>query len=87
MKVYSWNIGKISTKTNIQEHIVPIFLVNSFQNIGKTNKIQRIFQQQFLKNGMLNLAQIWELSLVCFSLCNRPILISTGATLYSVIPL
>ena len=38
--------------------------------------MQRIFQQQFLKNHISDLAQIWELSLVCFFLCYGPILTS-----------
>ena len=59
-KVYLWNIGKILAKININEHILPIFLF-SFSNIlAKNNKIQRIFQQQFLKNCMSNLDEIWE---------------------------
>ena len=39
-----------------------------------------MFQQQFLKNCLSDLAQIWELSLVCYSLCNRPILSSNTTT-------
>ena len=50
------------------------------QYIGKNNKTQRIFQQQSLENGLSDLAQIWELSLVCFSLCGRHILISNTTT-------
>ena len=45
--------GKILAKINIDEHILPIFLI--------------IFQWQFLKNGMSDLAEIWELSLDCLS--------------------
>ena len=41
-------------------------------NSPKNNRIQRIFQQQSLKNHMSDLAEIWELGLVCLSLCNRP---------------
>ena len=48
--------------------------------IYKNNKVQRFFQQQFLENRLSDLVQIWELSLVCLSLCNRPILISNTTT-------
>ena len=45
-------------KININEHILPIFLINFINIIGKNNKIQRIFQRQFLKNRMSDLAEI-----------------------------
>ena len=48
--------------------------------IYKNNKVQRFFQQQFLENRLSDLVQIWELSLVCLSLWNRPILISNTTT-------
>ena len=36
---------------NSNEHILPIFLVDFINiSIGKNNKVQGIFQQQFLEN-------------------------------------
>ena len=37
--------------------MLPIFSINF--DIIKNNKRQRIYQQQFLKKHMFNLAQIW----------------------------
>ena len=36
MKVYSWNISKILAKINIDEHILPIFLINVIHILAKT---------------------------------------------------
>ena len=36
MKVYSWYIGKILAKININEHILPIFLINLTHILAKT---------------------------------------------------
>ena len=82
MKVYSQNIGRILAKINIKERIfnLPNFSHLVHQYIGRNNKMQRIFKHQFLKKKkcMSDLAQIWELSLAWFPLCN--ILISNRAT-------
>ena len=66
---------KILAKIIIYEHILLIFLI-----YFKNKQIQRTFQPQFLKNCKSDLAQIWELSLACFSLCKKTILLSNTAT-------
>ena len=55
---------KLQMNTNYE-----IFLINFINILAKTIKYKKIFQQQFLKNHLSDLAQIW-LSLVCFSLCS-----------------
>ena len=35
MKVYSWNIGKILAKININEYILPIFIINFINILAK----------------------------------------------------
>ena len=77
MKVYSQNVGKILAKININEHIN---FINNIYYVGKNNKIQRIFQQQFLKNRLSDYAETWELSFICRSFWYRPILIADKAT-------
>ena len=58
-------IGKLLAKINTSEHILPIFLINSINILKKqnktkqNNKIQIIFQQQFLNNHMSDLSEIW----------------------------
>ena len=42
----------------INEDILPIFAHYLYQHNGKNNKIPRIFEHQFLKNRMPDLAQI-----------------------------
>ena len=80
MKVYSLNIGKILPKININEHILPIFLINFINILAKTIKYKESFNGNISKTVCLKLAEIWELSLACLSLCNRPTLISNGTT-------
>ena len=36
MKIYSWNIGKILPKININEHILPISLINFINILANT---------------------------------------------------
>ena len=75
MKVYLSNIGKILAKININEHILPIFLINVINILAKTIKYKESFNGNFS-----NLAENSELSLACLSLCNKPTLISNRIT-------
>ena len=75
MKVYSWNIGKILAKININELILPILLINLIKLLAKTTT-----KTSFLKNRMSDQAQILELNFVCFPPSSMHTFISNTAT-------
>ena len=84
MKVYSTNIGKILINININEHILPIFLINFINKLAKTIKYKESF------NGSLSKLYVrfrWNLRSkfsLPFSLCNGLILISNRTTSFWV---
>ena len=55
MKVYSSNIGKILPKININEHILPIFLINFINILAKTIK----YKESFNSNISKTVCPIW----------------------------
>ena len=57
-------------KLHVYDHFLSIFLINFFNILAKTIKYKESFEQQIPENHLSNLSQIWELSLVCYSLCN-----------------
>ena len=67
-------------KLHIHDHLLPIFLINFINTLAKTINYRESFNSNSSKKRLSDLALIWELSLVCFSLCSRPILISNTIT-------
>ena len=49
MKFYSQNIGKILAKININEHILPIFLIKFINILAKTIKYKESLNINFSK--------------------------------------
>ena len=68
--------GVITFYRNVNEHILPIFLINFINLFTK----KETFNDNFSKNRMSDLTEIWELGLVSLSLCNIPTLISNRKT-------
>ena len=62
MKVYSQNIGKILAKININEHILPIFLIKFINILAKTIKYKKSLNINFSKTAYMS-DFAWELSL------------------------
>ena len=55
MKVYSQNIGKILAKININEHILPIFIIKFINVLAKTIKYKESLNINYSKT----LCLIW----------------------------
>ena len=49
MKVYSLNVGKILATININDHILPISLINFINILAKTLKYKESFKGNFSK--------------------------------------
>ena len=65
----------------INEHILPIFPINFINILAKTIKYKEYFNIYISKTRMSDLAEIWELSLVCLFLSTiGPTLISNRTT-------
>ena len=70
-------------KINITEHILAIFLIKIINILTKTIKYKESLNINFLKTE----CPIWLKfeNLMCFSLCNGPILISNRATSFCLL--
>ena len=69
MKVVWRFIHKIIVKFCQKLILISTFCQFSSLTLSIYWQKQRIFQWQYLKNRMSDLAEIWELSLICLSLC------------------